>query len=152
MRTSGTVTTVPSKTGSCTSPRWRISARAWRMTSPTRNWRCDGAPDTLFCFMVPCTRVWAKALQRPRDFLDAVTFDDIAGAHVLVFFEGHTAFLARRHFAHFVLEPLQGLQGALVHDDVIADQAHAGTALDNAIRNPTAGDLADLGDVEDLQD
>ena len=31
----------PSSTGSCTSPRVSISAIAWRISSPTRNWRCE---------------------------------------------------------------------------------------------------------------
>ena len=41
-RTSGTVMRWVSITGSCTSPRDRISATAWRMSSPARKARWDG--------------------------------------------------------------------------------------------------------------
>ena len=36
--------------------------------------------------------------------------------------------------------------------NVIADQPHVGAALDGAIGNFAAGDVADLGNLEDLQD
>ncbi len=39
-----------------------------------------------------------------------------------------------------------------MHHDVVADQAHVGAALDVAVRDPAARHLADLGDVEHLQD
>src|SRR5258707_5789135 len=90
-----------------------------------------------------------SALQRPRDLLDAVALDDVAGPHVLVLLEGHAALLARRHLAHLVLEALQRRQLAFVDDDVVADQADVRAALDDAVGHPAAGDLADLGDVED---
>jgi len=49
MRTSGTVIRWPWITGSCTSPRDRISAIAWRITSPARNARWLGpAPERPF--------------------------------------------------------------------------------------------------------
>src|SRR5690554_367224 len=92
------------------------------------------------------------ALQRALDALDAETFDDIADAHVLVLLEGHAAFLTGRHFLDLVLEALERRELALVDHHVVADQAHAGTALDQALGDPAAGDLADLGDVEDLED
>ena len=84
--------------------------------------------------------------------LDAEALDDVAGAHVLVVLEGHAAFLAGRDFRDFVLEALERLQLAFVDDDVVADQADARATLDLAFGDTAAGDLADLGDVEDLQD
>src|SRR5690606_21500676 len=92
------------------------------------------------------------ALQRALDAFDAETFDDIADAHVLVLLEGHAAFLTGRHFLDLVLEALERRELALVDHHVVADQANAGTALDQALGDPAAGDLADLGDVEDLED
>ena len=91
-------------------------------------------------------------LERPRDLLDAEALDDVAGAHVLVVLEGHAAFLAGRDLAHLVLEALQRLELAFVDDDVVAEQADIGAALDDAFGDPAAGDLADLRDLEDLQD
>src|SRR5271170_566155 len=45
MRTLGIVTTWRSSTGSATSPRDRISAKAWRIDSATRSRRCEGLAD-----------------------------------------------------------------------------------------------------------
>src|SRR6185312_3010144 len=59
-----------------------------------------------------CSLSGEARLKRPRHHLDAEALDDIADAHVLVVLEGHAAFLAARHFGHFVLEALQGLQRA----------------------------------------
>src|SRR3546814_16086257 len=41
---------------------------------------------------------------------------------------------------------------ALVDDAVVAQQAHAGAALDHAVHHAAAGDLADLRHVEHLAD
>src|SRR5271155_434870 len=56
-------------------------------------------------------------LQRALDSLHAITLDDVAGTHVAVILERHAAFLARRHFLHFILEALQRRQLALMHHD-----------------------------------
>ena len=56
------------------------------------------------------------------------------------------------HFADFVLEALQRRELAFVDDHVVAQQADAGAALDGAFGDAAAGDLADLGDVEDFAD
>src|SRR5215470_6045497 len=57
MRTSGTVIMWPSSTGSCTSPRARISASAWRTSSPARNARCDGPAFCSNRLAMACTGV-----------------------------------------------------------------------------------------------
>ena len=71
---------------------------------------------------------------------------------VLVVGERHAALLAGRHLAHLVLEALQGRQRALVDHHVVADEAHLGAALDLAFDDAAAGDLADVRDVEHLED
>src|SRR6478735_3081931 len=86
------------------------------------------------------------------DLFDAVALDHVARAHVLVVLEGHAAFLAGDDFLCIVLEALELPQLALVDDDVVADQADIGAALDRAVGNAATGDLADLRDVEDLED
>ena len=83
---------------------------------------------------------------------DAEALDDVAGAHVLIALEGHAAFLAGNDLAHLVLEALQRRQRTLMHDDVVADEAHPCAALHDALGDAAAGNLADLGDVEDLED
>src|SRR5262245_22401870 len=93
-----------------------------------------------------------KRLERPGDALDVEAFDDVAGADILVVGKGHTAFLTRRHLAHLVLEAFQGRERTLVDDDVVANEPDLGTALDFALGHAATGDLADLGNVEHLQD
>ena len=53
-------------------------------------------------------------------------------------------------FADFVLEAAQRLQRALVDDHAVAQQSNLGAALDHAVGDHAAGDVAGLGDLEDL--
>jgi hypothetical protein len=46
-------------------------------------------------------------LQRPANFLDVVTLDDVADPHVLVVLEGHAALLARLDLTDLVLEAFE---------------------------------------------
>src|SRR5690606_3420769 len=57
-----------------------------------------------------------------------------------------------RHFGHFVLEALEGLERAFVNDDVVANKTNACTTLHPAFGDAATRDLADLGDVEHLKD
>src|SRR5262245_57820417 len=128
------------------------------MSSPARNWRCDG-PD--FCFIsnslrnirANSTRAYLPIAlaQRALHLLNAEAFDDIADAHVLVVLERHAAFLADLPFAHVVLEALERRERAFVHDDIVADEPDFGAALHRAFGDLAPGNLADLGDVEDFQ-
>src|ERR1700730_7901037 len=113
MRTSGTVIKCPSSTGSCTSPRVSISAMAWRISSPTRNWRWVGPfiNACLVCFgsfrLGRRPPHAAGGLQRALHRLHAIALDDVADAHVLVVLKGHAAFLAGDDFAGVLLEALE---------------------------------------------
>src|SRR6185312_14211267 len=91
-------------------------------------------------------------LKRALDVLDLEALDDVADPHVLIVLEGHAAFLASNHLAHFVLETLQGGKLAFVHHDVVADQPHLGAALDLALGDAAASHLAHLGDGEQFED
>src|SRR3546814_8547442 len=71
---------------------------------------------------------------------------------VLIVLEGHAALETLAHLANVVLETAQGGELALVDDAVVAQQAHAGAALDHAVHHAAAGDLADLRHVEHLAD
>src|SRR5262249_1551600 len=90
--------------------------------------------------------------ERRRHFLDDVTLDLVALADVLVVLEGHAAFEPGLDLAHFVLEALQGRKLTLVDDDVVAQEAHPAAALDDALGDLAAGDVADLADLEHLED
>src|SRR5712671_3068061 len=65
-----------------------------------------------------------RKLQGAGDFLDLEALDHVADLDVLIILEGHAAFVAFAHLADLVLEAFQRLQGALVNDDVVAQQPH----------------------------
>src|SRR3984893_16327846 len=90
--------------------------------------------------------------QRALDLLHGIAFDDIANPHVLVILERHAAFLPGLHFLYLVLEALQGRELAFMHHDIVADEPHMGAALNRAVGDPAARDLAHLGNREDFQD
>src|SRR5947209_2952732 len=194
--------TWPSITESCTSPRASSSASAWRMSSPTRNWRCEGRRLLLVSrwrramvvlvrdhrppIMPPAQAGRMTSSHRGRSTLAGITgrpasagmtakrrrgrtagvsnsqralhrlhpiaFNDVTDLHVLVVLERHAALLAGNHFTRVVLEALELRELAFVDDHVVADQAHIGAALDHAIGYPAARHVADLGDLENLQD
>src|SRR5262249_51356005 len=97
-----------------------------------------------------CVQRRVKRSERALHLLDAVALDRVALPHVLVALEGHAAFLAGAHLARVVLETLELRELAVVDDDVVADETHIGAALDHAVGDAAAGDLADLGHREDL--
>jgi hypothetical protein len=98
------------------------------------------------------TRRTTVRSKRPGDVLDPETLDDIASANVFVVLEGHAAFLPGIDFGDLVLEALQSLELAFVNDNAVADEANARATLDLALGDAATGHLADLGDVEHLQD
>src|SRR5262249_6238250 len=149
MRTSGTVIRWVSITGSWTSPRTRISARAWRTSSPARSerWECPLAGS----------RAWPRGIvflnsEGALHRLHPVAFDHIADPHILVILERHTAFLAGDHLLDIILKALELRQLALVNHHVVADEAHVGAPLDRSLGDSATGDLAHFGDIENLQD
>ena len=73
-------------------------------------------------------------------------------ANVVVIFKRHAAFEAVFHFLHLILEALERFQRAFVDHHVVAQQADARTATHDALRDAATRNLADLRDVEDLQD
>src|SRR5690242_20090064 len=149
-----------------------MRASTWRSSSPTRSWRWLGPPLSrplslrlAIAFTLAALRLlrpsprdagaavggW-RTLEGARHLLHLEALDDVAGLDVLIVLEGHAALVAFLDLADLVLEALQRLEGALVDDDVVAQQPDLGAALDDALRHHAAGDLADLGDVEDLAD
>ena len=84
--------------------------------------------------------------------LHAVALDHVALAHVLIVLERHAAFLTGNDFTRIVLEALELRQLAFMNNDVVADETHVGATFDLAVGDAAAGNLADLRDVEDLED
>ena len=62
----------------------------------------------------------------------------------MVVLERHAAFLAGDDLARIVLEALELRQLALVHNHVVANEPDIGAALDDAVGNPAASDVADF--------
>ena len=91
-------------------------------------------------------------LRGSPDFLDVEALDHVADLDVVVVLERHAALEAVLDLADLVLEALQRLQRAFVDHHVVAQQADLGAALDHAFRDHAAGDVAGLGDAEDLAD
>ena len=123
--------------GRGTSPRNRACASTWRNCSPTFNCRCEG-PE------------WR--LERAGNFLDLERFDHIAFANIVIVFDGHAALKAVADFADIVLEAPERPELTLIDDHVIAQQTASGIAADDAIHDTATGNLADLGDRENLAD
>ena len=94
----------------------------------------------------------AFCLERALNVLHLEAFDHVALAHVLIALERHAAFLTAHHFFDFVLEALERGQLALVNDDIVPDQANMRTTFDLTFGHAAARHLANLGDVEHLQD
>src|SRR5690606_16729794 len=72
------------------------------------------------------------------DLFHLVALDHVALLDVLIVLEGHATLVALPHLADLVLEALEGLQGTLVDDDVVPQQADLGAALDDAFGHHAA--------------
>src|SRR5690606_27644101 len=91
-----------------------------------------------------------RAGQRARDLLDRVALDDVADLHVVEVRDADAALEALAYLPDVVLEPLEGTDLAVVHDDAVADHARPALAVDAALRDVATGDRADLADLEGL--
>src|SRR5204863_7292029 len=83
-------------------------------------------------------------LQRSGDFLDLEELEQVAFLDVVVVLQLDAALEAGSDLAHVVLHPPHRLDLAGVDDDVVAQQAEAGTAPHHAGSDHRAGDGADL--------
>src|SRR5262245_204312 len=101
---------------------------------------------------MPASAGMTGLLERALDLLDLEALDHIALPHVLIAFEGHAAFLARHHLAHFVLEAFERGKLALMHDDVVADQPDLRATLDFALGHAAARDFAHFRDGKHFED
>ena len=87
-------------------------------------------------------------LQRAADFLDVVTLDHVALAHVLIVLERHAALLAGLDDRDLILVAFERRELAFVHYDIVANEPDMRAALYDAVGDAAAGDLADLRDVK----
>src|SRR4029077_7512893 len=90
-------------------------------------------------------------LQLLCDFLDGVSLDDIPGLIIRVIHKPDTAFEARPHFVHIVLEALQRSDLPLKLVPLAAQQPYAGFAWDPAVGHHATRDEA-LAHLENLFD
>src|SRR5262245_4259406 len=81
--------------------------------------------------------------ESPRDLFDDVRFDDVAHLHVLVVLDPDPALVTGQHLARVVLEALQAADLALLHHDVVTQEADRRRAHDLAVRHEAARDGPD---------
>src|SRR3972149_8188693 len=92
-----------------------------------------------------------RALKRARDFYDLVHLELVADLEIIEVSERKPAFEPGLDLAPVVLEALEGVEFAIVNHDVVAQNAHLGSAApDQPLGHVTAGNSADLGDLEYL--
>ena len=65
-----------------------------------------------------------SGIERPRDFLDFIKLHDIALTQIRVILECHAALITLFDFAHIVLEATQCLEGTVMDNDIVTQQAH----------------------------
>src|SRR5204863_1958666 len=85
------------------------------------------------------------------EFLGCEGFDEVADLDILVTGEVDAALDALADFADIVLEALERGDLTLPEFGAFAEEANLGVAADEAIGDAAAGDLADLGDLEDVE-
>src|SRR3546814_3408010 len=93
------------------------------------DWSSDVCSSDLGPFPTPAAAGGEPGLELAGDLFDLVALDLVADLDVGVVLEGHAALVAVLHFAHLVLEAPERLQGAVVDDDVVAQQADLRSAL-----------------------
>src|SRR3954468_13218157 len=91
-----------------------------------------------------------RLLLRAGDLADRERLEHVALLDVVVVLDRQAALESLLHLADVLLEPLQGLDDALVDDRPVPQHAHPGTALDDAARDHAAGDRADARSAERL--
>src|SRR5712691_9831803 len=97
-------------------------------------------------------RSWrlARTLQGPRNFLDFVDLELVADPEIVVALHRHAAFESGLHLAHVVLEALERIDLARMHDHVVAQHPHQRVTAHQALEHHATGHCADLGDLEYL--
>ena len=71
---------------------------------------------------------------------------------IVVVLQHQAAFEAHAHFFHIVFEAFERFELASVDHHMVADEAHAAVALDEAVGNHTAGNIAHFGNIDNLAD
>src|SRR3984885_12231889 len=89
-----------------------------------------------------------SALQTARYFHSRVALDLVVFLDVIVILHADAAFGSGAHFVDIVFEALQGLQGALENDDVVAQHANRKVAANIAVDDHAARDRAEFARAE----
>src|SRR5688572_32983426 len=90
----------------------------------------------------------ASSGDRARDLDDLEHLDLVADLDVVEALDRKAALEAGLDLAHVLLEALEGVQLAGVHDHAGANEAHGGTPAHDAVGHHAARDRADLRDPE----
>ena len=92
----------------------------------------------------------AWASQNPGHFFDFEELNQIALGNVVIAFDVQAALKALFDLPRIVLEAFEAFQLASEDDHVVAQQAQACAAPHQTSGDHATGDVADLGDAEDL--
>ena len=93
-------------------------------------------------------RLLALIFQLRPDFLQIITFDDIADFDIIVIFNADAAFVTALNFFGVVFETPQGRNRAFIKNNPISENASGLPALDFAFSHITTCDSADFGDMK----
>src|SRR5262245_4679400 len=88
------------------------------------------------------TTLGASGREPARDLLDLVALDDVADLDVLEVLEADSALVTAGDLAHVLLEATEAPHAPVVHDHVVAQQAHLAAALHLALGDEASGDDA----------
>src|SRR5437763_7532482 len=136
---------------------WSLSLRlfrTWRLSLSERHpSRCSSQVITPTTTAQPPRAAFPTSRRRhegARDFLDPIGLDQVAHLDVVEVLDPDPALEPLADLAHVVLEALERGDGALVHLDPVADDAHARGPRDHARAHEAPGDRAHFRDLEDL--
>src|SRR5262249_14177612 len=82
------------------------------------------------------------------DLLELEGFDDITDFDVVESLDTDAAFISRFHFSDILLEAAEGGHAALVHDDVVSQEANLRSSQHLPVHHIGSRDCADLGNLE----
>src|SRR5690349_16582600 len=88
--------------------------------------------------------------ERARDLDHLEHLELVADLDIVEVPDRKTAFESGFDLAHVVLEALERIELARMHDDTAADDANRGAAADQPFGHHAAGDGSDLRDLEDV--
>src|SRR5258706_1232586 len=121
----------------------RGSRTSRRISSASSRWICSAMRARRGALMTPSS-------EGARDLDHLEDLELVPDLHVVEVLDAESALETRFHFLHVVLEALERIELAGVHDHSAADDAHRRAAAHQTVGHHAAGDRADLGNLADV--